>query len=74
MIPPSQLEKYVKKRAIVIWATTLPDSSVDKVVLQGWNHAHEVKNWGVAVRTICDNIWLQDEDLMHPMKEIFEHF
>jgi len=67
-IPPIQLKKYISKNAIIIWATTenhkLPRN---KVFLRGWNYAHEVKEKGQFVKTICDNIWLKDDEDMHEM-------
>lgn len=73
MIPPDQLEKYVKKEAVVVWATASPDNE-GEVTLQGWNHAREVKEQGIFKKTRCDNIWLVDPTRMKPMYTIFMHF
>jgi hypothetical protein len=74
MITPKQLSKYVRNRAVVIWASTTHWEHDDKVTLHGWNHAKEVSDLGIRKKTICDNIWLRDEQHMHPMDEIFEIF
>jgi len=42
------------------------------VQLKGWNYAHEVKDSGVFVRTICDNIWLEKDSDMREMSELIE--
>ena len=74
MITPKQLDKYVRGNAVVIWAMASPSDDDDEVVLKGWNYAREVRDLGRYKRTICDNIWLEDEKHMHPMDDIFELF
>jgi len=67
MIPPRQLKKYAKKNAIVVW--TIADTQGEnksEVKIKGWNYAKEVQEQGVFIKTICDNIWLEDDDAMHP--------
>ena len=67
MIPPRQLKKYANKNAIVVW--TVADTQGDnksEVIIKGWNYAKEVQEQGIYRKTICDNIWLEDDDAMHP--------
>ena len=66
-IPPRQLKKYVNKNAIVVW--TVADTQGDnksEVIIKGWNYAKEVQEQGIYRKTICDNIWLEHDDAMHP--------
>ena len=64
MVPPKQLEKYVRAEAIVVWATATGNIINGNVEVKGWNYAHEIQTKGRRVRTICDNVWLsQDEDM-----------
>ena len=70
MVPPKQLEHYCRKNAVVIWGLATKDAGNNEVELKGWNWANEIKQHGVEVRTICDNIWLQDDNLMRPMSEL----
>lgn len=70
MIPPRQLEAYVREKAIVVWTTATGDSTNGLVQLQGWNLATEVKEHGTRVKTICDNVWLKDDKLMHPLLDL----
>lgn len=72
MIPPRQLAKYCKHNAIVIWGTSSKTIDDNEVHLKGWNWANEVKEKGVEVRTICDNIWLEDDQQMRAMSELKE--
>ena len=72
MVPPKQLRHCVRNRAIIVWTLAKGNSQDSKVKLMGWNYAHEVENHGVEVRTICDNIWLQDEELMRPMDTLID--
>ena len=65
MVPPKQLRHCVRNRAIIVWTLAKGNSQDSKVKLMGWNYAHEVENHGVEVRTICDNIWLQDDEVTH---------
>jgi hypothetical protein len=69
-IPPRQLDAYVRDKAIVIWATAAGDMKDAKVNLKGWNYAHEVKAKGIFRRTICDNIWLKEDDDMRSMETL----
>ena len=71
MIPPRQLEKYCRANAVVIW-TVADTQGVDqeKVILKGWNFASEVDEFGIEYRTICDNIWLQEDDKMRSMNSL----
>ena len=70
-IPPKQLDKYISKNAIVVWATTenheLPRN---KVMLRGWNYAHEIKSKGEYIKTVCDNIQLKNDKDMKPMHQL----
>ena len=66
-IPPRQLDAYVRDNAIVIWTTAAGDMKDAKVELKGWNYAHEVKEKGIFRRTICDNIWLKEDEDMRAM-------
>jgi hypothetical protein len=72
MIPPRQLNAYVRDNAIVIWTTAEGNMKGRGVHLKGWNYAHEVKDKGVFVKTICDNIWLEDDDDMRTMDSLVE--
>jgi len=72
MIPPRQLNAYVRDNAIVIWTTAEGNMTGKAVQLKGWNYAHEVKDSGVFVRTICDNIWLEKDSDMREMSELIE--
>lgn len=71
MIPPAQLEKYVAENAIVIWTTATKDEENGHVCLKGWNYATDVKEKGVFVRTICDNICLRNHADMRSMADLF---
>mgnify|MGYP001183085892 FL=1 len=68
MIPPRQLKKYCRANAVVIW-TVANTKGVDqeKVILKGWNFASEVDEFGIEYQTICENIWLQEDDKMRSM-------
>ncbi len=70
MIPPNQLKSYVRDDAIVVWTTADGDSKKPKVKLMGWNYAHEVKAKGVDVQTICANVWLENDEDMHPIEDL----
>lgn len=70
MIPPKQLQHYVKDKAIVIWTTATGDSKKREVHLKGWNYASEVQNKGVPIKTICDNIWLKEDTEMKSMESL----
>lgn len=72
MVPPRQLKKCVRNDAIIVWTLTKGDSKNSKVKLMGWNYAYEVEAFGVAVKTICDNVWLEDDTLMRPMDTLAE--
>ena len=67
MVPPNQLEKYVKANAIVVWATATGNIINSFVRLKGWNYAREIQTKGKKVRTICDNVWLQNDEDMRDM-------
>ena len=71
MIPPRQLKKYCRVNAVVVW-TVADTQGIDqeKVILKGWNFASEVEEFGIEYRTICDNIWLQEDDKMRPMTSL----
>ncbi len=73
MIPPNQLKKYVREGSFVIWTTTTGDTKSGEVKLRGWNYAWEVSEFGVFKKTICDNIWLEDSEMMRPMSSLLEH-
>lgn len=70
MVPPNQLEKYVRAHAIVVWTTATGNLLNGVVELKGWNHAHEIETKGKRVKTICDNVWLQHDEDMHDMEEL----
>jgi hypothetical protein len=36
----------------------------------GWNYAHEVQTKGVDVQTICANVWLENDEDMHPIEDL----
>ena len=40
------------------------------VELKGWNYATEVDEMGEYRRTICDNIWLKEDEHMRPMDSL----
>ncbi len=63
MIPPGQLQEYVKKEAIVVWVTATPDEDCN-VQLKGWNYAKDVLEKGITTTTICKNVWLMDDTNM----------
>ncbi|MCK4978300.1 MAG: hypothetical protein KAS36_15295, partial [Anaerolineales bacterium] len=71
MIPPRQLKKYCREKAVVIWIVA-DTQGVDqeKVILKGWNFASEVDEFGIEYKTICDNIWLQEDEKMRPMDSL----
>lgn len=71
MIPPTQLERYVASKAIVIWITATKDEHDGRVCLKGWNYAVDVKEKGVFVQTRCDNIWLKNHADMRSMADLF---
>lgn len=74
MVPPSQLEQYVSKNAIVFWATATPNETCSDVTLCGWNFATEIQQYGVEKQTICQNIWLQDATRLRNMDTFSRHF
>ena len=67
MIPPKQLEKYVKNDVVIVWATTEPRNTV---IIRGWNYPNELVEHGISVTTICDNIWLKDDKLMREIETL----
>ncbi len=60
MIPPHQLIRAVRLKKIIIWVVSDSDSNV--VEIKGWNHAIDVRNNGIAIKTKCDNIWLKNDN------------
>ena len=70
MIPPRQLHHYVRDKAIVVWTTATGDSKKRDVHLKGWNYAHEVQSKGIPIKTICDNIWLEEDADMRSMDSL----
>ena len=70
MIPPKQLKHCVRNKAIVVWTLTTGDTKSSEVKLMGWNYAYEVEAHGIEVRTICDNVWLKDDELMRSMDSL----
>lgn len=66
-IPPKQLDKYVQRNAVVIWTTTTGDIKSDAVTLHGWNFATDVHLKGVPRTTICENVWLENDEDMRLM-------
>uniref|UniRef100_A0A6C0BNX8 Uncharacterized protein n=1 Tax=viral metagenome TaxID=1070528 RepID=A0A6C0BNX8_9ZZZZ len=71
MVPPRQLEKYVRANAIVVWATADPGGR--RVQLKGWNRAREIQAKGKKVKTVCENVWLQHDQDMHTLDSLLEH-
>lgn len=71
-IPPRQLGSYVRDDAIVIWTVTTGDCDSNSVLLKGWNYATEVHEKGRYIKTICDNIWLEDDKDMRPIESLIE--
>ena len=72
MIPPHQLTKYTNAKSIVIWATCDDyDHNNNKVIIKGWNHAQEIHSKGIPIKTICDNIWLKDENDVKSINSIY---
>ena len=67
MVPPKQLKKYVRANAIVVWTTATGNIINSDVELKGWNYAHEIHNNGQRVKTICENVWLKNDEDMHDM-------
>jgi len=70
MIPPRQLHYCVRNKSIVIWTTTKGNCKNPEVILKGWNYAWEVKEYGEEIRTICDNIWLREDEKMRSMETL----
>ena len=70
MIPPRQLHYCVRNKSIVVWTTTEGNCKNPEVVLKGWNYAWEVKQHGEEIRTICDNIWLREDERMRSMETL----
>jgi hypothetical protein len=66
MVPPHQLQEYVNKEAIIVWATATHDDNLD-VQLRGWNFAKDVQDKGITTYTICKNVWLVDDEHMKEM-------
>ena len=71
-IPPKQLKSYSRDNAIVVWTTAEGDLKDDKVGLRGWNYATEVESKGVYRKTICDNIWLEEDSQMRDMESLMK--
>jgi len=72
MVPPKQLSKYVQSNAIVVWTTATGNIVNSFVSLKGWNYAREIQTKGTKVRTICDNIWLQNDEDMRDMPSLLD--
>jgi len=70
MVPPHQLQKYVKNDAIVVWITSTGNIINSTVQIKGWNYAHDVLNRGRNVKTICDNVWLEHDGDMRDMASL----
>lgn len=70
MVPPHQLSKYCRNNAIIVWTTATADATGPEVCLQGWNYANDVRDKGIPCQTICENIWLKDNDQMRNMDEL----
>ena len=70
MGPPKQLKHCVRNKAILVWALAKGNSTDSQVQLMGWNYAYELEAFGTEVRTICDNVWLEDDELMRPMETL----
>jgi hypothetical protein len=66
-VPPKQLDKYVRRNAVVVWTTTTGDTRSGAVSLHGWNYATDVHLKGVPRTTICDNVWLENDEDMRLM-------
>lgn len=70
MIPPRQLFYCVRNKSIVVWTVTEGNCKNPEVILKGWNFAWEVESYGEEIRTICDNIWLRQDEKMRPMNTL----
>jgi len=70
MVTPKQLKSYLAHGAVILWGTTSRDRVDEDVRLRGWNLATDLRDKGIEVRTICDNIYLEDDDLMRPMETL----
>ena len=70
-IQPWQLKKYVSNNSIVVWTTAENhEHPRNKVLLRGWNFAHEVNEKGEFIKTICDNIQLKKDKDMRNMADL----
>jgi hypothetical protein len=70
MVPPTQLEKYVKNNAILVWTVATGNTTNNEVSLKGWNYAYEVKAKGQNIQTICANVWLKHDKDMRAMESL----
>jgi hypothetical protein len=72
-IPPIQLKKYASKDAIIVW-TTVENHKIprNKIILRGWNYAHEVISKGVLIKTICDNVKIYNDEDMNSMWKLLQ--
>lgn len=70
MVTPRQLKSYLRNDAIVLWGTTSRDRVDDDVRLRGWNLSTDLRDRGIEVRTICENVYLEDDAMMRPMEHL----
>ncbi len=73
MVTPGQLHAYSQVKALIVWATTSRDRNGTTVRLRGWNTAEDLVHDGIPVKTICDNIYLEDDNQMRPMHSLPLH-
>ena len=73
MVTPAQLHAYSQSKALIVWATTSRDRNTTTVRLRGWNTSEDLVHDGIPVRTICDNIYLEDDHQMRPMTSLPLH-
>ena len=73
MVTPGQLHAYTQSKALIVWATTSRDRKGTTVRLRGWNTSDDLVHDGIPVKTICDNIYLEDDKQMRPMHALPLH-
>jgi hypothetical protein len=62
------LTRALRKDKIILWVVA--DLESPSVTLKGWNHAKDVKKYGIPIKTKCDNIWLSNENRMRKLEEL----
>ncbi len=71
-VTPGSLKGYVKRDSFVVWCSTKPDENCNEVVIRGWNYATELEKYGVPIKTICDNVKLKDDFVMHDFESLVD--